>query len=51
MAGPTTRALVITAVFSVTAFCTFSIGTIYTTNARRAGLSNASSTPPARAVA
>ena len=50
-AGPTSRELVINAEFRLTAFCTCVSGTISTTNARRAGLSNAVATPPAMATA
>ena len=50
-AGPTIRALVISAVLRLTALWMWSSGTISTTNARRAGLSNASVTPPTSATA
>ncbi len=46
-----TRELVIMALLRLTAFWTFSTGTISTTNERRAGLSNAIATPPAAATA
>ena len=49
-AGPITRELVMSALLSVTAFCTSSSGTISATNDRRAGLSKASMKPPANAT-
>lgn len=49
-AGPTIREEVISALFRLTALLTFASGTISTTNARRAGLSNARATPPMRAT-
>ena len=42
---------VISALFRLTALCISSAGTISTTNARRAGLSNAIVTPPMEAIA
>ena len=48
-AGPTIRDPIISALFKLTAFCTWSSGTISTTNERRAGLSNAVANPPAMA--
>ena len=42
---------VISALLRATALFTSSSGTISTTNARRAGLSNASAQPPANAIA
>ena len=50
-AGPTIRDDVISALFRLTALLTSSSGTISTTNDRRAGLSNATVTPPMRAIA
>ena len=50
-AGPMIRELVISAAFRLTAFCTPSSGTISDTNARRVGLSKASTMPPANATA
>jgi len=49
-AGPTTRDEVINALFKLTALCMSSEGTISTTNARRAGLSNATVVPPINAT-
>ena len=45
IAGPTTRAAVNSALLRLTAFVTCSVPTISTTNARRAGLSSAVTTP------
>ena len=48
-AGPKMREVVISALLRLTAFWTWASGTISTTKARRAGLSKARTTPPAKA--